>query len=96
VPDQFAEVVRFVSMAEQPPEYAPPRATEQEGCRIESRRSCSQDGDNRTQNGDARSTVKGQLAFSRAQSLVIPWHDTVIHAVFDHSRRDCLNTIERW
>jgi hypothetical protein len=46
-------------MAEQPSEYAPPRATEQEGCRIESRRSCSQDGDNRTQNGDARSTVKG-------------------------------------
>ena len=59
LPDQFAEVVRFVSMAEQPSEYAPPRATEQEGCRIESRRSCSQDGDNRTQNGDVRSTVKG-------------------------------------
>ena len=66
LPDQLAEVVRFVSMAEQPSEYAPPRATEQEGCRIESRRSCSQDGDNRTQNGDARSTVKGS---SRSAAL---------------------------
>ena len=66
LPDQFAEVVRFVSMAKQPSEYAAPRATEQEGCRIE-RRSCSQDGDNRTQNGDARSTVKRPLAFSCAR-----------------------------
>lgn len=96
VPDQLAEVVRLISMAEQPSEYASPRATEQEGCRIESRRSCSQDGDNRTQNGDARSTVKRELALSRARQLVIPCRDTIIHAVFDHSKRDCLNTFERW
>ena len=67
VPDQFTEVVRLVSVTQQPSKHASPRVTEQEGCRIESRRSCSQDGDNRTQNGDARSTVKRQLAFSRAR-----------------------------
>ena len=67
MPHEFSQVERFVGVTQQPTEYAPPGATEQDGCRIERRRSCSQDGDNRTQNGDARSTVKRLLAFSGAR-----------------------------
>lgn len=64
VPDEFPQVVRFVRVTQEPSQDAPPRATEQDGCRVESRRSCSQDGDNRIQNGNARSTVNVWLAFN--------------------------------
>jgi hypothetical protein len=44
-------------VTQQPAEYTPPGAAEQNGGWVQDRWSCSQDGDNRTQNGDARSTV---------------------------------------
>ena len=64
VPHQFSQVERFVGMTQQPAEYAPPRAAEQDHRRIERSRSCSQDGDNRIQNGNARSTVNVWLALN--------------------------------
>lgn len=60
LPYELAQVVRLVGMTQQPSQYAPPRGAEQNGCRVESRRSCSQDGNNRIQNGNARSTVSRQ------------------------------------
>jgi hypothetical protein len=58
VPDQLAEVVRFVSVAQEPSKHASPRAAEKERCGVENRSRCSQDGDKRTQNGNGRSTVR--------------------------------------
>ena len=58
MPDEFPQVVRFVGVTQEPAEYAAARAAEQDGSGVESRRGCSQDGDKRTQNGDARSTIR--------------------------------------
>ena len=57
-PHEFPQVVRFIRVTQEPSQDAPPRAAEQDGCGIERRRSCSQDGDKRIQNGNARSTVR--------------------------------------
>ena len=58
VPHQFAEVIRFVSVAQQPSKHASPRPAEEERGGVESHGRCSQDGDKRTQNENARSTVR--------------------------------------
>jgi hypothetical protein len=58
VPYQLAQVVRFISVTEEPSEHTSTRAAEEDGRRVKSKRGCSQDGDKRTQNGDARSTIR--------------------------------------
>jgi len=67
VPHKLPEVVRLVGMPEQPPEDTAACAAEQDNRRIERcrRGGCSQDGDNRTQNGNARSTVDLVRAIQR-------------------------------
>ena len=57
VPHQLAQVVRFVGVAEQPPEHASTGAAKKQHRGIYSKAGCSQDGDKRIQNGYARSTV---------------------------------------
>jgi hypothetical protein len=46
-------------VTQEPSQDAPPRAAEQNGGRVESCRRCSQDGDNRIQNGNARQQFMG-------------------------------------
>jgi hypothetical protein len=57
VPHQLTQVVRFVGVAEEPSEHASTGAAKKEDRWVESQEGCSPDGDKRTQNGYARSTV---------------------------------------
>lgn len=47
VPRELPQVVRFVGVAQEPGQYTPPGAAEEDGCRIERCSGCSQDGDKR-------------------------------------------------
>ncbi len=47
VPRKLSQVVRFVGVAQEPGEYAPPGAAKEDGCRVDRRWHCSQDGDKR-------------------------------------------------
>ena len=47
VPRQLPQVVRFVGVAQEPGEDTPPGAAKEDGCRVDRRWGCSQDGDKR-------------------------------------------------
>ncbi len=77
----------LAGVAEKPSQHAPPRATEQDGGRVEGRRSCPQDGDKRIQNGNTRSTMVNTGPFGRADTAA---------ALLYGSRSERLNTFARW
>lgn len=47
LPRELPQVVRFVGVAQEPGEYTPPSAAKEDGCRVDRRWGCSQDGDKR-------------------------------------------------